>query len=393
MPIQSKWSELENHIVPFLSSALKNIDIAKAVAPELDAYELNSLRKYIQRMRERINIPKVDSAGQQYENALRKFCDDHGLPYDRVTSAKYITHSGKETFNVLIDNKTDKQEEVNWEAVMDAVSKSDELHTPSFAPGDGAGVVKISDLHIGAFVRDMIRTQDYSLDVAVYRLRQAANIVNNAAYKTVHVHILGDLIESFTGLNHPTSWKEMEHGIHGANAVKVVASILHKHFLSRVHNLETVKIVAGNHDRISSSNKEDMTGQAAELVAWGLSLMGYDIEFNPIVITHKVDGICHILTHGHHGISRLGTRDIVWEYGEKGYFNYICEGHLHSRIKKLARDHKVQRDDSLDFTRYVLPSFFTGNFYSESNGWTSNAGFVIIEDNGAGKPNTLDYSL
>lgn len=392
MPIISKWCELENHIVPFLQTAMKNIDIAKEVAPNLDAYELNSLRKYIQRMRERMGVKTQKD--ETYESALKTFCDDNGIPYDKVTSAKYITHTGRNTFNVLIDNKTEVNSEIDWAPVMETISKSiTYTYNPPRSMGEGVGVVKISDLHIGAFVQNMIRTQDYSISVVISRLQEAADIVNRRRYSEVHVHILGDLIESFTGLNHPTSWKEMEHGIHGANAVRSVVEILHFHFLSRIENLATVKLVAGNHDRVTSSNKEDMHGQAAELAAWALSLIGYDIEFNALVIKHNVEGICHVLTHGHHGISRLSSRELIWEYGEKGMFNYICEGHLHSRIKRISKDIKVQKDDSVDHTRYTLPSFFTGNFYSESNGWTTNAGFVIVEDNGRGKPNTMDYSL
>ena len=36
---------------------------------------------------------------------------------------------------------------------------------------------------------------------------------------------------------------------------------------------------------------------------------------------------------------------------------------------------------------------FTGNFFSESLGYTSESGFVITEDNGKGVPNVFYYAV
>ena len=148
---------------------------------------------------------------------------------------------------------------------------------------------------------------------------------------------------------------------------------------------------------MTSDNKEDVQGEAANLISWGLELMGYDIEFNPLVLTHTVDGICHILTHGHHGISKKSTKQLCWDYGKKGKFNLICEGHLHSIIQKLSVSSREKfqtiKDDAVDHRRMNCPSFFTGNFYSESLGYTSESGFVIVEDNGKGVPNVFYYAV
>ena len=183
----------------------------------------------------------------------------------------------------------------------------------------------------------------------------------------------------------------------GAEAVKLVVRILHENFLSKIKNWDKVKVVAGNHDRVTSDNKEDVQGDAANLVCWGLNLIGYDIEFNPLVITHTVGNICHILTHGHHGISKKSTKQICWDYGIQGKYNLICEGHLHSTIQKLnikQRDnYQTFKDDSVDHKRINCPSFFTGNFFSESLGYTSESGFMITEDNGKGVPNIFYYAI
>jgi hypothetical protein len=255
----------------------------------------------------------------------------------------------------------------------------------------------VADFHLGSIVENLIRTKDYNLDILVKHLDTAAKEINQRDYKTVHVHILGDIIESFTGLSHINSWKSLDKNLIGAEAVKMSVKVLHEMFLSKIHNLGEVKIVAGNHDRVSSNNKEDVHGDAANLIAWGLDLVGYQVEFNPIVITHTVEGISHILLHGHLGISKKSTKQICWDYGVQGKYNLICEGHLHSIIQKLnVKQHEAFttiQDDAVDHRRMNCPSFFTGNFYSETLGYTSESGFVITEDNGNGAPNVFYYTL
>ena len=259
------------------------------------------------------------------------------------------------------------------------------------------GVVKIADLHLGSYVDNLIRTKQFSIDILANKLLESVEDINNRNYSTVHVHILGDLIESFTGLSHKNTWKGLDKAMVGAEAVKLVVKILHDNFLSKIVNLGEVKVVAGNHDRITSDNKEDVQGGAANLVCWGLELIGYKVEFNSLVITHTIGKITHILTHGHHALSKRSTKQICWDYGVQGNYNLICEGHLHSIIQKLnvnQRDnYQTIKDDAVDHRRMNCPSYFTGNFYSESLGYTSESGFVITEDNGRGVPNVFYYAV
>jgi hypothetical protein len=49
--------------------------------------------------------------------------------------------------------------------------------------------------------------------------------------------------------------------------------------------------------------------------------------------------------------------------------------------------------DSVDQRKVVCPSFFTGNFYSEALGFTSQSGFLITEDNGKGIPHMHAYAV
>lgn len=329
---------------------------------------------------------------------IYEYCSHYGIPYDQARTYKLVTHTGVPYYNIASNILAEEPsiDECELKHLIQEGLDNIRLENKT-ATGTGVGVVKIADLHLGAYVDGLIRTKNFSIDILANKLHDAALQINKRGYETVHVHILGDLIESFTGLSHKNTWKGLDKAMVGAEAVKLVTKILHVNFLNVINNLGDVKVVAGNHDRVTSDNKEDVQGGAANLVCWGLALLGYDIEFNPLVITHNVDGICHILTHGHHVISKRSTQQLCWDYGKQGMYNLICEGHLHSTIQKLnvrQRDsYNTIKDDSVDHKRITCPSFFTGNFYSESLGYTSESGFMITEDNGKGVPNVFYYAV
>jgi 3',5'-cyclic AMP phosphodiesterase CpdA len=255
--------------------------------------------------------------------------------------------------------------------------------------------LKWSDLHFGAYIRDLIKTPDYDSDILLDGLLESVNDANMLKFNKTHVHINGDLIESFSGLNHINSWMSLDKNQVGANSIMLCCDLLEK-ALVNIDNLGSIKIVAGNHDRLSKDNKEDVKGGAAELIAWGLKLKGFDVEFNSMVISHKVNEINHINLHGHLGISKQSTEYIILNYGIQGMYNLICEGHLHSIIEKLSAKQrsvfKMVSDDSIDYRRMNLQSFFTGNYYSETLGYTTNAGYSIFWDNGNGKPKHLNVT-
>lgn len=331
--------------------------------------------------------------------SIEQYCIHYKLDVSKIRSYKLITHTSVPYYNCVFYEEV--IEPVVTEAELKALIAEGLLNVKRSVNQTKSigktGVVKIADLHLGAYVDNLIRTKNFSITILAEKLSQAAKDVNDRKYADVHVHILGDLIESFTGLSHKNTWKGLDKAMVGAEAVKLVVKILHENFLSQITNLREVKVVAGNHDRVTSDNKEDVQGGAANLVCWGLELIGYDVEFNPLVITHVVDNICHILTHGHHALSKKSTKQLCWDYGIKGKYNLICEGHLHSIIQKLnvtqRENYQVIKDDAVDHRRMNCPSFFTGNFFSESLGYTSESGFVITEDNGRGAPHVFYYAI
>jgi predicted phosphodiesterase len=392
----------ERHGIDFSDSfrrrCSKVLNSVGAVSNDLDnTTETNSNNYTNDKEKPQRGFTAIGEDGQLM--SIEKYCEFYGLDVNKIRSYKLISHTGLPFYNCVF-----------YEEVIEPAVTEQELKELILRGFEGInyspitkytknkiGVVKIADLHLGAYVDNLIRTKNFSIDILANKLSEAVNDINERNYSVVHVHILGDLIESFTGLSHKNTWKGLDKAMVGAEAVKLVVKILHDNFLSKIVNLGEIKVVAGNHDRVTSDNKEDVQGGAASLVCWGLELLGYDVEFNSLVITHTIGKITHILTHGHHALSKKSTKQLCWDYGVQGNYNLICEGHLHSIIQKLninQRDtYQTIKDDAVDHRRMNCPSFFTGNFFSESLGYTSESGFVITEDNGKGVPNVFYYAI
>ena len=327
---------------------------------------------------------------------IDSYCSYYSLPREDVDSYKLVSHTGTPFYNIVFKERS-PDDSVDMEALKEIlegqiVKTYTYKKSKDYKQGKEA-VLKWADLHFGAYIRNLVLTKDYDSDILLDGLFASVDQTNDFGFKKVHVHINGDLIESFSGLNHINSWMSMNPEQIGANAVRLCTELLHK-ALSKIDNLGCIKIVAGNHDRTSKANDEDVKGGAADLIAWGLKLMGYDVEFHPYITTHLVEGINHINLHGDKGISKRSTKDIIWDYGIKGKFNFVFEAHLHSLIEKMSSTQRekfrVIRDDSIDHRRMHLQSFFTGNYYSETLNFNSNAGYCLVWDNGKGFPQVFN---
>jgi len=328
---------------------------------------------------------------------IEEYCEYYKLPYKDVSSYKLVQHTGAPFYNIVFREKVITDDFPYFEE-MDKILKKLKKHKKvKFKKLPRTGVATVTDIHFGAYVLAMKNTPEFSVEVLIDMLHNAADHINRQKFDKVHVHCLGDIIETFTGLNHKNSWKGIAYGMFGVKAVTKFVEVFHEHFLSRIENLDKIKIVAGNHDRVTSSKDEDTEGGAAYLAAWGLERTGYDVEFSPRVLTHVVGNICYILNHGHLGLTRMTTKDMCWDYGVQGKFNFVMEGHLHSRIQKLSanqiKNFKQVDDDTINCRRQVCPSMFTGNTYSEQEGYSTTAGFLITEESATGKPIVHDYPL
>ena len=268
--------------------------------------------------------------------------------------------------------------------------------------GSGIGIAACADLHIGAKVSNLIRTPDFNIDVIVSKVRLVADHINESNFGEVHIILNGDYIESFQGLNHPSTFKSLEEGMWGANAVITVNKLLCEHLFSRVKNLKQILLVSGNHDRTSIDSKVDNTGEVGALLSYmlKLSLPEVNIVYNPLLISQDIDGINYIITHGNSLLSKQDLTTSVLNWGKQDMYNLMLEGHLHTRIsKKVLKQSKwtlhnvdVVSFDEQKYRKIVLPSLFTGNYWSESVGFGGQSGFITVTNMG-GYPKVTDFTF
>ena len=330
---------------------------------------------------------------------IKQYCVKYNLPYEDISSFKFLPYHYKEpSYNIVFKDKQ-IDDAFDYEELKATLAKElKKTHKPLQLDEqtNTEGVLKWADLHFGAMIEGLVKTRDFNTDILKQGLLTSVEDFNSLPFAKRHVHIQGDLIESFTGLNHINSWHSMDSKMIGATVIKLCTKLLDES-LSQINNLDTVKIIGGNHDRISKDNKEDVKGGAAEIIAYCLELIGYNVEFHPYIISHEVQGICYINLHGDKKVSSKTSEEIVSLYGANGKYNFITEAHLHSAIEKLTAiqrsKYKVIQDDKLMLRRLTLKPFFTGNYYSETLGYNTNAGYSIIWANNKGRPKMLDNTI
>jgi predicted phosphodiesterase len=248
-----------------------------------------------------------------------------------------------------------------------------------------AVAVFIFDVHYGA----ENRTKDlapYSPEVVHDLFAQIAKEVNKLNAKEVHLFFGGDNIETFTGLNHPDSWKGIAKGYYGAQLVKRGYKALVQ-FISEVNNVKCIHAVPGNHDRATEDNKVDMEGYIAEILfeLIDLSFQGkLEVNYNQKIISCKVDNINYLMSHGHLKLTDITPAELILKYGDPTVFNLLVSGHWHNR--------KIKKDNRR-FRQVVCPSLFPGNDYSEGLGVDSLPGFLIVHKGLNDKILIHDYSL
>ena len=245
-------------------------------------------------------------------------------------------------------------------------------------------VVLLSDLHIGAEVDGLRLTKDYNNDILLGYLKSVTHTVNTYGAESVTINILGDIIESFTGMNHANSWKSLGKRMYGSKVTIKAYEILLE-FFCEVHNLKEVNFIGGNHDRPTASKNDEANGEIAELIAYMIGqTLPCNVYYDHSVIAKDIYGIRYIMVHGDKGHSgKNKIPNLLFNHGDKDKFNLVVAGHLHSRIVSL---------DSINARKINVASLFTGNQYSDDLGFTSCAGYNIIENIG-GLPKIIDYSI
>ena len=269
--------------------------------------------------------------------------------------------------------------------------------------GSKIGVASFADFHFGAKVKDLLRTRDFNLGVLIGYLHRAADEINKHEFKEVHINLLGDFFESLSGINHENTFKSLDEDGWGGNIIILTNEVLAEHLLGRINNLTSINMVSGNHDRMTASNKVDNTGEGGKILWYMLKkdFPNIPVRYHNSVLSVEIDNINYLLTHGDKGYSKKEFSKFVLDYGNQKMYNLVMEGHLHSRIySKAVKSNKTEYDDiemvtmdDVGYRKIICPSIFTGNWYSESLGYSSAAGMIITYNNGKGQPNVLDICL
>jgi len=219
-----------------------------------------------------------------------------------VTSQK-----GKKTnYQVKLTLKP-REKEIDYQEIRKNLDSAISTANIKRTPGTNHGVLCLADLHIGADIQKLAKTQDFNYKTVIEYLRQIADKVNQRGYEKVSIIFLGDFIESFTGLNHINSWKSMGKGLYGHHVVILAYEIV-RDFLASVNNLTNVYMVAGNHDRSTSDAKHDNEGDVAGLLSYMVKQSylnsNVNVEFSSIILNRMIDGIFYVMTHNHHGVKK-----------------------------------------------------------------------------------------
>ena len=331
------------------------------------------------------------------EEAVKYFqIDTEQWQVDRFTCNSWEAQSktGPVTMHQVKVQLSPKPIEIDLGEVMDDLRHTLDGFTIQQEPGSNTAVLALSDFHIGAKVEAMGNTPEFNVKTVVARLQTVATALNNEQYDEVYVCLLGDFIESFTGLNHQSTWQELEHRGHGTNVVILAYTIIRR-FLTTLNNVCGVYIVSGNHDRTTKKLEGDPQGSVASLLAFMLQEnTPLDVRYDSVLLGVEIDSIYYLLTHNHLGISKGDIGKAFWEYGRQGMYNVMLGGHWHARKgKRIYRIVDEKQVDQANYRQIAVAPLFTGNFYSESNGWNSSAGYTILVNNGHGKPNVFEYVL
>ena len=187
--------------------------------------------------------------------SIEEYCTKYGIDFSTVKSGRLMNHLTPARYSFVFHTLEQKETEEEGFQMKEYLEEHfNAIHKPIGRKAtfdDKVGVVNLADLHLGAYIDGLRNTPAYSIQILINRLEEVAEITNSHGFSEVHVNILGDLIESFSGLNHKNSWKGLSKGMSGAEVIKFTTKVLHEHFLSKIDNLEKVNIIGGNHDRFS----------------------------------------------------------------------------------------------------------------------------------------------
>ena len=193
-----------------------------------------------------------------------------------------------------------KSKELQIEKMLDEVVNSMRIpeiiinktsHLPQNNPDHV--MICLGDLHIGGEAINLLATPDYNYDILMNRLSQVAVEINAIAAKKVSIMFLGDLIESLSNMNHPSTHMSVQSGFYGAKVFEAAVEAIIA-FLNQIDNLIDVHSVSGNHDRADHDKSIEPYGNVATMIMYTLKKIYGDklpINHHELLVSTQYDNL------------------------------------------------------------------------------------------------------
>lgn len=326
-----------------------------------------------------LGLDTEDLTNKQLEDKARKLLSKYNSNTN-MKVAKYTHRDETGSYTTYVEKKEEDQsledKLTNYQSLIDSIQLTyNKLLRNSNTTK--TGVVSFADLHYG------LVNKEYSKEEAERRLQFMVDEVNKLDYSHVHLIFDGDFAESFTGLNKRDTWKNIS--LIESQLVTSSYELMLK-VVSSIFNIESVTILAGNHDRYSPDKERSYKDSYLKVVSYFLEqkLNNYNIEVNysESIITKVIDNINYICTHGDENYYKNYSTFLL-EYGTKENFNVLLTGHLH--------EFKILHQSSR-FIHVQLPAVVGNTPFGIASGYSVIPGFIEIT-NSYGLPKIVFHPI
>jgi hypothetical protein len=317
------------------------------------------------------------------------------LESGELTTRKYQEKLARKHRKNLEENKLDK----GWQdsVILEILEQHPLVSEIKISRDDNNEVdeitVVLADIHAGGKNAKSKLSDRWDMEMVAEKLQRVAQVANSYKAAKVNLVILGDLVETVSGVNHPDSWKGIEAGMFGPNIITKTYEFLVDNLINKVTNLNKIIATGGNHDRLQASNKLGDTG-ATDLIFYmikqRLELTGSTVEviYDPVLVSYATKKFGIIGVHGDKGLHKRELSYVTQKFAKnRDQYQFVFSAHLHSFFCKTNDDQEFGR-------RITIPAIITGNDYSDVEiGRASKSGCVVVKENIFGEPDMIIHNL
>jgi len=228
-------------------------------------------------------------------------------------------------------------------------------------------VVVIGDLHLG------LETEDVDIHVVQERLNKILFVLSANNFSSLKIVILGDIIESFTGMTKGDTWQNLSIVGYGAEIIITASDMLASFVATANQFADKVEVFAipGNHDRMTNNKDEDPIGQIGMLIyrLAERATPSVDWRIEPICQSFVHGDSEMIIMHGDKPMTKLSGAEVSMKYGKTDLFKVILRGHYH---------HRQILEDTTNYRYITIPSIVGETPFSKRLGLASKPGCLFI---------------